>query len=97
VLWDACVIVGGEEASAALASSGQAKEFLKDQYRHCKPILVFGNDSLVLTKAGVPLDVNADPGLVLAEPDDVGPAFEVFVTALAGHRAFDRETYPALV
>jgi catalase len=51
----------------------------------------------VLTKAGVPLDVNADPGLVLAEPDDVGPAFEVFVTALAGHRAFDRETYPALV
>jgi catalase len=96
VLFDAVVVAGGN-AGAALAGDGRIVEFVKDQYRHCKPILVFGNDSLVLTKAGVPLDVNADPGLVLAEPDDVGPAFEVFVTALAGHRAFDRETYPALV
>ena len=35
-------------------ASGHAMEFLKDQYRHCKPILVMGAAASLLDKAGIP-------------------------------------------
>ena len=53
-LWDALIIVGGEDAADALSASGQALEFLKDQYRHCKPILLIGGAGSLLEKAGIP-------------------------------------------
>src|SRR5690606_14844815 len=40
VLFDAVVIPDG--AGEALASLGHAVEFVRDQYRHCKPILDLG-------------------------------------------------------
>ena len=42
VVWDAMIVPDGEAAADALAQSGHALEFLKDQYRHCKPILLMG-------------------------------------------------------
>ena len=42
VLFDAVVVPDGEEAAERLALLGQALEFIKDQYRHCKPILMLG-------------------------------------------------------
>jgi catalase len=96
VLFDA-VVIGGGKAHAVLAADGRMVEFVKDQYRHCKPMLIFGNDTVLLAKAGISLDANGDPGLILAATDDVEAVVEAFVTALGGHRVFDRETYPSLV
>ena len=42
VLYDALVLPDGDEAIAALRADGRTLEFIKDQYRHCKPILALG-------------------------------------------------------
>ena len=42
VLFDALVVPGGHEDALKLACMGHAVEFIKEQYRHCKPILALG-------------------------------------------------------
>jgi catalase len=96
VLWDAAVFLEGETLSA----SGQALEFLKDQYRHCKPILLVDSASVLLDKAGIPQALasgDPDPGLMRAEDSGLGEAVAAFVAALTKHRHFDRETDPPRV
>src|ERR1700733_8909319 len=69
VLFDALVLPDGTEAVDNLAGDGQTLEFLKDQYRHCKTILVLGASSSLVVKAGISpqLPTGAeDPGLILA-------------------------------
>ena len=52
VVWDAMVVPDGEAAAETLApKSGHAIEFLKDQYRHCKPILLMGAATALLGKS----------------------------------------------
>jgi len=90
-LWDASVLPSGDDALGAI---GQALEFIKDQYRHCKPILAMGSRSAVLTAAGIPTslpDGCADPGLVMGDDP------RAFTAALALHRVFERETDPPRV
>jgi catalase len=99
VLFDALVVPGGASAADALASNGQAVEFIKDQYRHCKPMLMLGESSALLLKAGIPPKLpsgDADPGLLLAEAPDAR-AIAAFKEALAKHRTFARQTDPPLV
>jgi catalase len=95
VLFDAVVVADG---AAALAADGRMLEFLKDQYRHCKPMLALGGGADVLAAASIPTslpDGGSDPGLLVAPPGDV-PA-DAFVAALAAHRHFARETDPPRV
>ena len=90
VLWDAVVIPGND---GALAEFGQAVEFVKDQYRHCKTILALGQDSALLAAARLPLtlpDGGQDPGLLVGEASG-------FLSALAKHRHFERECDPPRV
>ncbi|HEV8549265.1 MAG TPA: catalase, partial [Polyangiaceae bacterium] len=42
VLFDAAAVPGGQKAIEELAAIGHAAEFLKDQYRHAKPLLALG-------------------------------------------------------
>jgi putative intracellular protease/amidase len=73
VLWDAVVIPDGDDAVEQLGIDGRVLEFVKDQYRHCKPILAIGSATGLLQKAGVPetlVSGQADPGLLLMEGDD---------------------------
>jgi catalase len=73
---------------------------VKDQFRHCKPILVVGAASGLLEKAGIPKTLPSgqpDPGLVFGQSPDSGSAAERFIHALAQHRHFARETDPPLV
>ena len=96
VLFDAVVVTDG--AVETLSADGRVREFLKDQYRHCKPMLVFGGTSL-LDAVGIPAALPsgaADPGLVI-EDHDPAAAIEAFVMALARHRHFERETDPPRV
>ena len=48
VLYDALVLPEGAEAVDALRADGHTLEFIKDQYRHCKPILALGASEQLL-------------------------------------------------
>ena len=48
VLYDALVLSDGSEAINALRTDGRTLEFIKDQYRHCKPILALGASEQLL-------------------------------------------------
>jgi catalase len=100
VLWDGMIVPDGSGATAALSKSGHALEFLKDQYRHCKSILLVGPARELLAKAGIPSELEtgeADAGLLQYEASKTTEAVEAFAAALAQHRHFARETDPPRV
>jgi catalase len=100
VVWDGLIVPGGEAAAGALAESGHALEFLKDQYRHCKPILLYGAAEALLQKAGIPVAPASgenDAALLRSSDDEVEAGVTAFVDALTQHRHFARETDPPRV
>jgi len=97
VLYDALVLPDGSGAVEALGADGRTLEFIKDQYRHCKPILALGASEQLLRACGIDAalpDGESDSGLVLGS--DASAATD-FVAAIAKHRHFDRETDPPRV
>jgi catalase len=86
VLFDAVVVPDGPGAADQLSTLGHAREFLKDQYRHCKPILMLGAGQRVVEAAGVPTGHGSDWALVRDLP--------AFVQAIGKHRNWDRATDP---
>jgi catalase len=98
VVYDAVVLPGGA-AAKLLAANGAAKEFVKDMYRHCKAILALGEAVVILEKAGIPAKLPGggdDIGLVRANAGDMR-AFDAFISAIAKHRVYQRETDPPTV
>ena len=99
-LFDALVLPDGKAAVEALAKDGHTMEFIKDQYRHCKTILVLGASTALLDKAGVPnklVSGEADPGLIFAVSGDASDAIDAFIKGIALHRHVSRETDPPRV
>ena len=97
VLYDALVAPSGREAIETLGNLGQAAEFVKEQYRHCKPILVLGEGQDLVENAGVPLRLSngdPDPGLLQFSDGQIKEALAQFVEAIAKHRHFAREMDP---
>ena len=96
VVYDALAIPGGAKGVGVLSHTGHALEFLKDQYRHAKAILLLGDAATLLAKAGIPSTLASgkpDPGLLGGE----GPSSEAlsaFVKAIARHRHHEREMDP---
>jgi hypothetical protein len=85
---------GNASGIDALRSDGRTLEFIKDQYRHCKPIPALG-DAVRLLKAcniDAVADTHTDAGLIVAT--DPRAAGDAFITAMAQHRHFARETDP---
>ncbi len=100
VLFDALAVPGGERACKALGNVGHAAEFIKDQYRHAKPILAIGAGRALVENAGVPARLASgepDPGLLRHEAGEAGAALPYFVEAIARHRHHERELDPPLV
>ncbi|MES1982378.1 MAG: catalase [Pseudomonadota bacterium] len=100
VLYDAVVILDGEQAVQRWCRDGHAVDFVKDQYRHCKPILVLGTGVRLLQKAGIPdalLDNEADPAIAGMNGDKVESSITAFKFALSNHRSFARESDPPVV
>ncbi|MDN4061331.1 catalase [Massilia sp. YIM B02769] len=100
VMYDAVVVPDGAAAVTALARNAHALDFLREQYRHCKPILLLGAGADLLAKAGIDAtlpDGSADPALLVADAAKADSALAAFKEALAGHRAFVRETDPPAV
>jgi catalase len=97
VLYDAVVVPDGESATV-MAANGRFLEFVKDQYRHCKPMLVVGAGAGVLKQAGIAVPARGgrpDPGLIVSAAGAMD--VKAFVAALAKHRHFERETLPPRV
>jgi catalase len=100
VVWDAMVVPDGEASVETLSKRGHALEFLKDQYRHCKPILLVGAAQSLLDAAGIPPQLSSgapDAGLLLFDADALDAAVPAFVDALTKHRHFERESDPPRV
>ena len=100
VLFDALILPDGIDAVDALMKDGHTMEFLKDQYRHCKSILVLGASSKLLKKAGI-FEVlpsgEPDPGLLVAQPGQASHIAETFIEAIGKHRHPARDTDPPLI
>jgi catalase len=100
VIYDAMIVPDGEQAVQALCRDAHALEFVRLQYRHCKPIMVVGAGAQLLAKADIPSqlpDGTPDRGIIGTEPEDIDAALGAFKQALAGHRIFERETDPPMV
>jgi catalase len=85
VLFDGVVVPEREAESDGLRALGQPREFLRDQYRHCKAILIGSEDGLA-SDVGLPADDESDWAVVR----DV----TAFISALGRHRNWERATDP---
>jgi catalase len=97
VLWDALVLPDGPDAITALRADGHTFEFIKDQFRHCKPILALGAATTLLDEAGIPPALASgqpDPGVLRFDSTKISAATTAFITAIGKHRAFERQMDP---
>ncbi len=94
VLYDAVIVADGAASVKMLMGDADALDFVRQQFRHCKPILAVGAGADLLRKAGVPEKLengSADPSLWCVLAGAVLPALAEFKQALAAHRNFQRE------
>jgi catalase len=94
VLFDAVVLPDGEEAVQSLAADGHAREFVKDQARHCKAILALGAARALLEAAGVP---GSAPGVVAVPAAEAEAGAARFAALIEKHRVWERETDPPVM
>jgi len=97
-LFDAVALPDGKLVAENLAASGQTLEFLRDQYRHCKPMLAIGASQQLLQTAGIPetlVDGSPDPTLLAVNA--LEDALQNFVQLVGSPRSFARETDPPMV
>ena len=90
----------GERGVKQLLGLGQAVDFVTQQYRHGKTLLALGASKALLDRAGVDSFLgsgDADPGVLLAEADEVDAAHAGFIAAIGKHRHPARETDPPQV
>lgn len=100
VMYDALILPPGDAAMLALSRDGRAIEFVREQYRHLKPILALGSGAALLQAAAIPPRLpngGEDWGLVVDEAADAAAAFAAFKAAVARHRVYERETDPPRV
>jgi catalase len=97
VLFDALAVPGGKRAVTILGNLGHAAEFIKDQYRHGKPILALGEGADLVENAGVPTVLASgepDPGMLVGKHATAAKALPNFVKAIGRHRHFERAMDP---
>lgn len=101
VLYDAVVVPCGPDAVETLAGDGYALHFVTEAYKHHKPVGAFGAGVKLLPKAGIheqtaegtnAVDAHGVVTTTAAAKDLSDDFFDAFASALAKHRAWDRET-----
>ncbi|MFE9448531.1 catalase [Streptomyces sp. NPDC006739] len=100
VLYDAVLLPGGPTGTPALAADPDVVRFVRDAYRHGKPVGALGSGVGILSSlepAGLRLSaefhhVVSDRGVVTdTAPGTAGADFvQAFVSAIAAHRHWDR-------
>ncbi|CAN5891062.1 catalase HPII [soil metagenome] len=97
VLFDAVAVPGGKQAVKILGNVGQAAEFIKDQYRHAKPILALGAGADLVESSGAPANLPSgapDPGMLVGRHATAKQALPEFIKAIGRHRHFERAMDP---
>jgi catalase len=95
VLFDAVFVPGGDSART-LAKSGDARHFVQEAYRHCKPVAASGTGVEMLQSLELPAvtlsttETVADKGVVSGGQADDGFA-DRLVAAMEEHRHWNRE------
>lgn len=100
VLFDALAVPGGKSAVQSLSKLGHVLEFVKDQYRHAKPLMALGDGALLLEKAGASAKLPSggqDPGVLIKASGAAKDALADFTKAIAKHRHHEREMDPPSV
>ncbi|MDP9107865.1 MAG: catalase [Pseudomonadota bacterium] len=100
VLYDAVVIPDGQAAVKRLCANALAVDFVKEQFRHCKPIWISGAAADLLARAQIPTtlpDGARDSAIVGLDNSTPAATLSQFIKALGGHRALLRETDPPAV
>lgn len=100
VLYDGVVIIQENSSLQPCTQDAHALDFVRQQYRHCKPILAVNSGAHLLNDAGVPStlpDGTNDPAIIIDENGLQAESLSRFKTALAAHRVFARETDPPLI
>jgi catalase len=100
VLFDALAVPGGKAAIQTLGNIGQAVEFIKEQYRHAKPILALGDGCDLVENAGAPAVLTSgavDPGMLIGRKTTAAKLLPAFIKAIAKHRHHEREMDPPMV
>ncbi|HEX2603471.1 MAG TPA: catalase [Oxalicibacterium sp.] len=100
VMYDALAVPEGSDAIAALMKDGNVLEFVKETYRHCKPMLLMGAASSLLEKACILPALPSgkrDHGIIGLGDHDLTAAIDVFIETLQQHRVLARETDPPIV
>lgn len=99
VLFDALVIPDGTNDSISqLIHEDQTLDFVREQYRHCKPILALGSATKILDAAHIHsvLGGVTAPGLIAIPSQEVRSVIPQFIEAIAQHRHFEREVLESL-
>jgi catalase len=94
VLFDGLVLPDGAEGVQALDAHIEVMDFISNQYRHGKTLLVLGASKTLLERAAVSPTLQGnipDPGIVLASTAQTEQAAQAFITALGRHRHPERE------
>jgi catalase len=97
VLFDAMAVPGGKVAIETLGTVGHALEFIKDQYRHAKPILALGAGADLVENAGAPpvlASGEGDPGMLVGRQAAAGDMLPAFIGAIGRHRHYERQMDP---
>ncbi|HUH87717.1 MAG TPA: catalase [Pusillimonas sp.] len=90
VLFDGVIVPGGPEAAQRLAADPKAREFIADQFLHCKTIWASRDAEALLRQAGITTQDEALPGMFVTQAGEA-KALERFIAALGHHRHFERE------
>ena len=99
--FDAVFIPGGLENIKTLCLNSFAVLFVKEAYKHGKPIAAVDDGMLLIDKAertsGAPNDTFSDMGIITATDDDVNADFmDEFVSIIAMHRFHQRPDLEAI-
>jgi catalase len=99
VLFDAVYVPGGASAVNSLLALPDAINFVREAYRHCKPIAATGDgirlvnsviDSMLPVERGSTAE-SARDGVITGPDDAAATVAKAFVDAMAQHRFFARE------
>jgi len=96
--FDGMILPSKESAVATLLADVHGRDYVMDQYRHCKTLLVPAAAVSMLPHTGTTGDdghASADDGLVTAGDAVTETDLATFVSALSAHRHFKRLAVPA--
>ncbi|WP_325346208.1 catalase [Xylophilus sp.] len=105
---DAVLVAGGAESAAALAASGEAVLYVREAYKHAKPVAVIDDGAALLGALGIAAggsaqDVaRAHPGVLVGsvhgdvQADAVAAFAQSFTDSLRVHRYWDRTDLDAI-